>query len=284
MIPEVKIVTDSTAYLEPEVIKKYDIRVVPIKVAFGGEAYSEGIDIANDQFYERVIKGGAFPTTSQPPVGEFVQVYTELAGRGHPILSIHISSTMSGTVGSALAARNTLPEAQIEVIDSRTLAMGMLVAPAAVAAARGQPLGEIKASIERLNSSIKVVGMFENLKYAWKGGRIGAARALLGTILRIKPVLTIEEGEVKVVAKPRTLTGAVEHISAFVEKRAGQSTRLYGWLAHAHVPQASSMLEKELRSRFVWADLRVFELGPVFATHMGPGFAGLSFYSDADLR
>lgn len=173
MTPKVKIVTDSSSYLEPEVIEKYDIRVVPIKVAFGTEAYAEGVDITNEKFYQRLIETSAFPTTSQPSVGDFVKIYSELAQQGYHILSIHISSAMSGTVNSALSAKNTLPQAQIEVIDSKTLAMGMLVIPAAEAAQRGQALDRIKASIEKLNASISSIGMFDTLKYAWKGGRIG---------------------------------------------------------------------------------------------------------------
>ncbi len=126
MTPKVKIVTDSSAYPEPEIIKKYDIQVVPIKVAFGTEVFAEGVDITNEEFYQRLTKTSAFPTTSQPSVGDFVKVYSELAQQGHPILSIHISSAMSGTVSSALSAKSTLPQAQIEIVDSRTLAMGMI--------------------------------------------------------------------------------------------------------------------------------------------------------------
>lgn len=284
MTSRVKIVTDSTAYLEPEVVKRYDIRVIPIKVAFGTEFYSEGIDITNDEFYRRVTRGGLFPTTSQAPVGDFVKVYSELAQQGYPILSIHISGKMSGTVASALAARNLLPEAHIEVVDSLTLAMGMMVEPAAELAKRGLPLSQIKASIEKLNTSINSVGVFDTLKYAWKGGRIGAAKALVGTLLRIKPVLTFENGEVKVLVKPRTLSGAIEYIASFVERRGGHDATLHGWLAHAHVSGAATALERALSARFKWDELRLFEVGPVFGTHLGPGFVGLGFYSDPGWR
>lgn len=281
LTPKVKIVTDSTAYLEPEVIARYDIRVVPLKAAFGAEVYVEGVDISNEEFYQKLAESSA-PTTSQPSVGDFTQVYSELAQRGHPILSIHISSKLSGTVSSALAAKNALPQAQIEIVDSLSIAMGMLIAPAAEAAKRGQTLPQVKAYIEKLNTCITDVGVFDSLEYLWKGGRIGAARALVGTLLRIKPVLTLQGGEVKVLAKARTLARAIEYMLRFVEKRIGGRTSLHGWLAHTHVFEAASTLEKELHARFDWAELRLLELGPVLGTHTGPGFIGLGFYSDED--
>jgi len=279
---KVKIVTDSTAYPEPEVIAKYDIRVVPLRVAFGSEVFAEGVDITNEEFYQRLAQGGKLPTTSQPSVADFVRVYRELAEQGHPILSLHISSELSGTCASALAAKNALPQAQIEIVDSLTIAMGMLISPAAEAAERGETLSQIVASTEKLNKCIKVVGAFDTLEYLWKGGRIGAARALVGTLLKIKPVLTQEGGEVKVLNKARTMARAIEYMLGFVEKEVKGSISLHGWLAHSHVPDAARVLEKELREKFNWVELRLLEMGPVLGTHMGPGLVGVGFYCDED--
>lgn len=188
MSTKVKIVTDSSAYPKPEVIAKHDIRVVPLRVAFGSEVFAEGVDITNEEFYQKLAQGGELPTTSQPSVADFIGVYRELAEQGHPILSIHISSKLSGTCASALAAKNALPQAQIEIVDALNIAMGMLISPAAEAAEKEETLSQIVASIEKLNKCIKVIGAFDTLEYLWKGGRIGAARALVGTLLKIKPV------------------------------------------------------------------------------------------------
>ncbi|MCJ7792286.1 MAG: DegV family protein [Dehalococcoidia bacterium] len=282
MSAKVKIVTDSSSYPEPEVIAKYDIRVVPLRVAFGSEVFAEGVDITNEEFYQRLAKGGKLPTTSQPSVADLIRVYRELAEQGHPILSLHISSKLSGTCASALAAKNALPQAQIEIIDALTIAMGMLIYPAAEAAERGETLSQIVASIEKLNKCIKVVGAFDTLEYLRKGGRIGAARALVGTLLKIKPVLTQEGGEVKVLNKSRTMAHAIEYILGFVEKEVKGSISLHGWVAHSHVPDAARVLEKGLRERFNWIELRFLEMGPVLGTHMGPGLVGASFYCDED--
>jgi DegV family protein with EDD domain len=279
---KVKIVTDSSAYPEPEVVAKHDIRVVPLRVAFGSEVFSEGVDITNEEFYQRLAKGGKLPTTSQPSVADFIRVYRELAEQGHPILSIHISSKLSGTCASALAAKNALPHAQIEIVDALTVAMGMLIAPAAEAAERGETLSQIAASIEKLNKCIKVIAAFDTLEYLWKGGRIGAARALVGTLLKIKPVLTQESGEVKVLNKARTMAHAIEYILGFVEKAVKGNVFLHGWVAHSHVPDAARAVEKELRENFNWVGLRFLEMGPVLGTHMGPGLIGVSFYCNEE--
>jgi len=281
---KVKIVTDSSAYLEPEVIAKYDIRVVPLRVAFGSEVFAEGVDITNEEFYQRLAEGGKLPTTSQPAIADFIKVYRKLANQGHPILSLHISSKLSGTYASALAAKNALPQAQIEIVDSLTIALGMLISPAAEAAERGETLPQIAASMEKLNKCVKVVGAFDTLEYLWKGGRIGTARALIGTLLKIKPVLTQEDGEVNVLNRARTMAHAIEYILKFVEKELKGNVSLNGWIAHSHVPEAARTLEKRLREGFHWVKLRFFELGPVLGTHMGPGLVGVSFYCDEDWR
>ena len=284
MCAKVKIVTDSSAYPEPEDVAKYDIRIVPLRVAFENEVFAEGVDITNEEFYQRLTKGGKLPTTSQPSVADFIMVYRELAAQGHPILSLHISSKLSGTCASALAAKNALPQAQIEIVDSLTIATGMLIPPAAEAAEKGETLSQIAASIEKLNKCIKVIGAFDTLEYLWKGGRIGAARALIGTLLRIKPILTQEGGEVKVLNKARTMAHAIEYMLAFVEKEVKASTSLYGWVAHSNVPDGGRVLEKKLHEHFNWVELRFIEMGPVLGTHMGPGLVGASFYGDENWR
>jgi len=282
MTKPVKIVTDSSVYLPPEVIARYDIRVVPIKVAFGTEVYSEGVDITNEEFYQRLAKSDILPTTSQPPISDFTRVYTELAQQGHPILSIHISSKISGTINSVIAARKSLPQAQIEIVDSLSIAMGLLLAPAAKAAEQGQTLAQLKASIEKLNNCMNVIGALDTLDYLRRGGRIGGLKALVGTLLKIKPILTFEGGEPRLLAKVRTMPRAIDYILRFVEKRTEGSTSIYGAIRHTHVLEAALALEKALRAHFNWAELDLMEMGPVFGTHLGPGTVGLGFYGDKD--
>jgi len=279
---KVKIVTDSTAYLSPEEIARYDIHVVPLKVIFGSDVYSEGVDITNEEFYRRLAKATTLPTTSQPSVSDFPRVYGELAQRGHPILSIHLSSHLSGVVNSVMAARDKLPQAQIEVIDSRSLDVRTLVIRAAEAAERGQLLPQLKASIEKLNTSINAFGVLSTLEYLWRGGRIGSAKALLGSLLRITPVLAFEAGEVKILAKARTTGRAIEYAMELMKERIKGSTPIHAVVVHTHAIELALALKKEVQARFNCAELDLIELGPVLGTHIGPGFFGLSFYSEQD--
>ncbi len=282
MTAKVKIVTDSTAYLTPEEIAKYNVHVVPLKVIFGTDAYSEGEDITNEEFYRRLTTARAFPTTSQPSINDFTQIYSELARGGHPILSIHISSKLSGAVNSARAARVELPQAQIEVVDSLSIAVRMLVGPAAEAAKKGQPLPQIKDSIERLNTSISALGVLDTLEYLWKGGRIGGAKALLGTMLRIKPILAFEGGELKVLAKERTTRKATQYVLELMKERVKGSAPIHAIVVHTHAIEPALVLKEEVKSRFNCAELGLIELGPVLGTHIGPGFFGIGFYSEQD--
>jgi DegV family protein with EDD domain len=286
MVKKVKIVTDSTACLSPEEISKYDVRVVPLKVIFGTEVFREGVDISNEEFYRRIAQGGKLPTTSQPPVGDFNRVYGELAEQGHPILSLHISSKLSGTVNSAVAAREGLPQAQIEIVDCLSVALRMLIAPAVKAAESGQGLPQLKASIERLNVCLGRgnAGVLSTLEYLWRGGRIGGAKALLGTLLRIKPVLAFEGGEVKVLAKARTSAQAIGYVLELMKKRIEGDTRIHVGVVHTHAVKPALALKKEVEAAFSCAELEFLELGPVLGTHVGPGFFGIGFYSEEQWR
>ncbi len=284
MAAKVQIVTDSTAYLSAEEAARYGVHVIPLKVIFGVDAYDEGIDISNDDFYRRIMSSHTVPTTSQPSIREFTRIYSEMAASGRPVLSLHISSRLSGAVSSARVARGELPQADIEVVDSLSLALRLLVPPAARAAAAGMPLGELKEYIERLNKALHAVGVLETLEYLWRGGRIGGAKALLGTMLRIKPVLAFEGGELKVVAKPRTVHKAIASLLEIIGDRVDGDSPIHAMVVHSHNSEAALGLKGEIEAKFNCVELGVVELGPVLGTHVGPGFFGLGFYSERDWK
>jgi len=276
----VKIVTDSSAYLLPETITRYDIRVVPLKIAFGTEVYNEGADITNEEFYQRLAKASVFPTTPQPSINDFVQVYTELTQQGYPVFSIHISGKLSGTINSALAAKDAFPETQIEVVDWLSMGMDLLVIAAARAAEEGQGLSQIKATIKRLTACVSIFAMLDTLKYLRKGGRIGGAMALLSSLLNIKPIVALENAEVKPLASVRSRAKGVEYMLKLIEKRVGINTSIHGAVIHSRAVEEALALEREVQARFNCVELDFIELGPVFGIHTGPGTLGLAFYSD----
>ena len=279
---EVKIVTDSTAYLPAELIARYGIRVVPLKVLFGPEAYAEGVDISNSEFYGKLMEASTLPTTSQPSVGDFLQVYGEADREAVPILSIHISSKLSATFSTALTAKSELPQSQIEIVDSLSASMGlgMVVLAAARAADEGQPLSQIRASCEKLIRSMNVFFMVDTLEYLHKGGRIGGAAALLGTVLRVKPLLYLKEGQIEVLAKVRTKRRALKRLLELVEEHVPEGTSVHAAVIHAQAAEEASALAKEIRARFNCAEMHLSELGAVIGTHVGPRAIGLAFYTD----
>jgi DegV family protein with EDD domain len=283
LAPEVKIVTDSTAYLVPKAQAEYDIQVIPIRIAFGTEVFSEGVDITNQEFYRRLTESSRLPTTSQPPLSDFVEVYSRISSLGHPIFSIHLSAKFSGTVNVALTAREQFPQAQIEVVDWLSMGMGLLAVAAARTAAAGQSLAKVKAKTSQLAPCISIFAMVDTLKYAWRGGRIGAAKALFGSLLNIKPIVALENAEARPLARARSRSKGVEYMLNLLEKRVGKGGSVHhGTVVHSCVPEEAQALEREARGRCHFAELDIVELGPVFGTHIGPGALGLAFYSEKD--
>jgi len=281
-VTKVKIVTDSTAYLPPELITRYGIEVVPLKVLFGPEAYTEGVDISNEEFYRKLAKASTLPTTSQPSIGDFVQVYDKAAREAAAILSIHISGKLSATINSALNAKDELPQVQIEVVDSlcSCMGMGMIVLAAARAAEEGQALSQIRASTEKLIKNMHLFFVVDTLEYLHKGGRIGGAATLLGTALRIKPILCVKDGQIDALARVRTKRKAVARMLELVEERVQRGAAVHVAVFHAQAVEEALALQQEVRARFDCAEMHLSEIGACIGTHVGPGAVGLAFYTD----
>jgi len=183
-----------------------------------------------------------------------------------------------------VAARQELPRAQIEIIDCLSVALRMLIVPAVQAAARGLSLPQLKASIGRLNSCLSTVGMLNTLEYLWRGGRIGGAKALLGTLLRIKPLLDFRNGEVKVLGRLRTSTQAMESILEIMKSRIKPGMPVHVGVAQTNASESALALSERVKATFNCAEIDLVELGPVLGTHLGPGFFGTAFYSDEEWR
>ena len=278
----VKIVTDSTAYIPSDMVAKYDIQVVPLYVLFGETSYAEGVDITNEEFYDKLKSSKSFPTTSQPPLAEFLKPYTELTNSGHQVLSIHISGKLSSTVESAMSARKELPDSQIEVVDSllTAMALGMVALSAGKAADDGQPLTEIKEHVEQLAKRVNIMFVVDTLEYLRKGGRIGGATALLGTMLNIKPILCIKHGRIEPLARVRSKPKAVERLLELMGQRIPAGGPVHIAIHHAQALDEAMVLEKQVRSRFNCRDVYFSEIGPVIGAHVGPGTVGVAFYTD----
>jgi len=278
---KVVIVTDSTSSLTQAMGQERGIRVMPISVAFGTQTYRDGIDLDADLFYRLLRDSKRLPTTSQPTVADFVQTYSTLSEQAEAIVSIHISHKMSATLDSALSARRELPHVPIYVIDSRSVSvgLGLIAITAARAAAAGQDAATVVRLVEELIPKMNIIFTVETLEYLHKGGRIGGAAALAGSVLSIKPVLYMKDGRIEPLEKPRTRTRAIERVLDLVAEQAGTSGALHAAILHCAAPDAAQNLAEQLAFRYGCKELLTVEAGPIIGTHAGPGTLGVAFYT-----
>jgi DegV family protein with EDD domain len=272
----VLVVTDSTADLPPALAAELGITVVPLRVHFGDKSFRDGIDLTTDDFFRRLQDAPELPTTSQPSVGDFLQVYEELAQRTDRILSIHLSSRFSGTVLTARTAAQALAaRCSIEVIDSNTvsMAMGFAVIAAARAARDGADLDDCAEAARSVLRRQRLAVVVDTLEYLRRGGRIGRAQAFLGGLLRLKPILTIRDGEAYPLARVRTHKRALEEAlricldhGEVVEAVVMYSTR----------PEDADYLSDEIKRRYPGIRVHTGKIGPVIGVHGGPGLIGLA--------
>jgi DegV family protein with EDD domain len=278
----IKIVTDSGSGITPETAQQYGILVVPLYVHFGTETFRDGVDIQLPEFLSRLQSFPQLPTTSQPSAGDFLEVYKSLTADGSEVISIHLSAKLSGTVASACTAQEMLPEARIHVVDSKFISasQAMMVVEAARMAAAGQSTEAILARLDQFIAGSHLYFVVDTLEYLQKGGRIGKAAALLGTALQMKPILMLQDGIVEAKERVRTKNKAVMRLRELaVQETAGRSCRHLGVL-HAAALEEARQLGDELVAQLMPAETIMDEVGPVIATHTGPGVVGVAFYAE----
>jgi len=280
---KVMVVTDSTANLTPALLDGNPILVMPLQLIWGHRIYRDGIDISPKDFYVDLEKATIMPTTSQTTPEEFKRAYAELIEKGYDILSIHISSKLSGTLDSAIQAKRAFPNARIELVDSlsTSMAMGFQVMAAARLAANGGTLQECQAVAEKAKEQTGVYFAVNTLEYLRRGGRIGGAAAFLGTALKLKPLLELRDGQIEAVERVRTLSKTLHRLLDLVEAKVAQSegpVRLCAIHGNS-LDEANQLLDKAV-NRFgstLVAESLIADISPVIGTHAGPGALGLAW-------
>jgi len=271
----VKIVTDSTADLPPQVAEELGITVVPVYVRFGAEVYRDGVDISHDELYQKLVTSATHPATSQPPPGDFADVYRELAKETDDIVSIQLTGKLSGTYSSALQGREQAATGcRIEVVDSLSVSMGlgMITMAAARLAAAGESLQRVMVEIRQAIPQIHLLALFDTLKYLHRGGRIGKAKALLGSVLNVKPLLTMRDGEFVPVGQARTRAKGVERLFDFVRNALNIQELA---IVHSTTPDDAGSLREHIGSIFDKRRIHLARLGPALGVHGGPGIMGV---------
>ncbi len=276
---KVAIITDSTAYLPNEIIEELGIHVVPLTLHWGEENFRDGVDIRAEEFYERMAKTDLIPTTSQVTVNVFTDLFNTLVDQGYAVLAILISSGISGTVDSALQAKNNFPDAPITVVDSRVVAMplGFMVMKAARAAKEGASLKECQALAETTYPKIGVYFTVESLKYLNKGGRINTAKRLVGSALNIKPIMELREGKIELVESVRSRKKALERMLELVERDIDGAKQVRISTFHAADEVDCMTLLAEAVERFKPIETVTTFVSPVIGSHTGPGTVAIAY-------
>lgn len=277
---KIAIVTDSTAYLPQEYIQKYNIQVAPLSVIFGEESFSDGVDMSPSEFYTRLQKSSVMPTTSQVTVGVFKEMFGQLHQEGHEILAIMISGKLSGTVESAQQAAKLVPDAKIEVVDSltTTIELGLIVLSTARCAAEGGSLVDCKQFAEQARERTNMAFAVDTLEYLHRGGRIGGAKRLLGTMLNIKPILTVSDGSVTALEQVRTRKKSINRLIEIAAEETAGKPHLILAAAHANAPKDAQKLLEMAGARLTPTETMITELSPVIGTHVGPGTVALAYH------
>jgi DegV family protein with EDD domain len=283
MSNKVAIVTDSTAYLPEECLKQYNISVTPLSVIWGDRVYLDGMDILPSAFYKRLLESKVMPITSQVTPAAMQSTFQSLLEQSYDVLGIFLSSKISGTVQSAMQARDMIAgaEKKITIVDSlcTTMAMGLPVLTAARAAQAGENLAECQQVAEHACAHSGVMFVVETLEFMRRGGRIGGAQALLGTVLNIKPVLEMRAGRIEPVEKVRTKQKALQHMLDIVSDRIKGKTPIRLAVTHANTEAEALDLLESARIRFDPVETFSCPMSPVIGTHVGPGTLALNYMS-----
>jgi DegV family protein with EDD domain len=279
----VAIVTDSTAYMPPNLVEQHQIHVVPNVVNWGTKTYRDGVDITSSEFFERRKSDPENPTTAVASIGEFRDVYAKAAEGAGAVLGIHLSAKLSGTYSAAEQARGLLTDMNIKVIDSNATAMalGFVVLAAARAADEGKSLDEVVAAAEATIPRVGLVFTVETLEFLRRGGRIGGAQAFLGGLLDMKPILELRDGRVEPVERVRSKKKALDRILDIITAQtAGKSPIRLATIHAAAEAEAKALLEAA-KGRMNVVEGIVAEASPTVATHTGPGTVGLAYCAGA---
>lgn len=267
--------TDSTSDLPPELAAQWGITVVPCLVHFGQETFREGVDLSRPEFYRRLEAGPGLPTTSAPGPGVFENVYRQLAAETDRILSIHLSSRLSGVYNAARLGAEKLVGTDVAVVDSSTVSMGLgwLAVVAARAARSGLSLQEIVRLVEATRLHTHVFALVDTLEYLRRGGRVGRLVTALSALLDVKPMIGVEEGDVVPLGRVRSRRKAVTELVSLVEKL-GPLAELA--VLHSNAPQAAEVFADQLAASFPRERMVIAEVGTVIGTHVGPNGLGVA--------
>jgi DegV family protein with EDD domain len=272
------VVTDSTAYIPKELRDKWNIHMIPLNVIFGSEVYQEEVDITAEQFYQEV-KVKDLPTTSQPPIGQFVELFERLAKEYDAVISIHLSSGISGTFAGAVTASNMVEHIKVYPFDSEISCMpqGLYAIEAAKMALNGEDSDKIMSRLKELKKTARAYFMADDLSHLQRGGRLSSAQAIIGSLLQVKPLLHFEDKVIVPFEKIRTRKKAMKRIVDLLGEDAASGEHYQAAVIHANREEEAHEWKLELEALYPNVEFMVSYFGPVIGTHLGEGAMGLGW-------
>ena len=282
---KVAIVTDTTACIPREQVVKYDIEIVPVQLIFDGKTYRDGIDISPTEFYTLMRQTDKLPTTASSSLAPYLKAFRQASQGAECVLCLTEPSKFSAMHTSALVAKDmakeAIPEVALEVIDCTTAAagLGLVALAAARAAASGGSLDEVAGKARHTMHRVNLFAMLDTLHYLVKSGRVPQAAAMVNSLLKIKPVFSLNHADAHIVALPRTIPGAMKRMLKLVESKVEKGQPLHVAVMHANAPDNAAALKNRIASQFDCAELFITEFTPVMGAHTGPGLLGIAFYS-----
>ncbi|GAW99630.1 DegV family protein [Secundilactobacillus mixtipabuli] len=285
---KIAVVTDSTSYLSKEDIERYQIHVVPIPVIIDGRSYNEGVDISTEEFWDKLRSSKSFPSTSQPPLGEMIQLYQQLGDEGYDtIISIHLASTISGFVNSLKQVNENLTNTHVVVYDSQITVklMGYLAIEASKLAAAGKSVDEIISRLDAVRATIDEIFVVDDLQNLVRGGRLSNASGFVGSLLKIKPLLTFDDESHEIVAfeKVRSRKKALLRVEdLFAEAVAAADYPIRAIIIDGNDPEGGDNWQKQIKNKFPEIPIERSYFGPVIGTHLGEKSLALAWLMDTD--
>jgi DegV family protein with EDD domain len=278
----VKIVGDTSNGISPELARQFDLTIVPLRVNFGTETLRDGVEISSTAFLDRLATSNLFPTTSQPPAGDFVRVFQQLRAAGHDVLCTLVSNKLSGTVMSANTAKYQLQDDHVHIFDTLNVAAGsvMLVLEAARLAQAGTSLTEIVARLEFMRAKVQLYFVVDTLEYLAKGGRVSNAQAFIGSLLQMKPILKVENGLVEGAERIRTTSKAQARLREIVAEGIAGRSAVQVAVMYTTIKDTAQTLADEIQTQYQLPVVPVHAISPAVSAHTGPRALGVAFYAE----